>query len=625
VTNKLIGGFVFAYKAIVLVFTGLPDSLHGLVAAAVNLMVDALETFMNFFVDMQNKVIAGTNNMLASMGTSMSIALTPKVDFSGFKVQGSAAADAFVGKFKQTATESFSTDYLGMAKTAIQEERVKVRDKRILDKRDEVAKKKLAKKGGEFTSQEMAAAKAAAAAGKDKPIVEGVLDADGNELDAPPPPPPLTGGLGGGGGVGGLSGGRGGRSATGRLASASRAAAKKKVANDNAVARERVPTYADVKTKVQNDIAELQQVGAARRTLTIILDAQEKLHRKLTDSEKAELTQLAKQLDVAKIRADLLDNATKSLDDYNNTVTAGTQLLKENLITQEQYNATLAKTQVKSDLRSVDSALPAYKDAAANEQAKITQQERISIVQQAVNAKVITEQEGADRILAINRQLAADLRDTEVAKNSAMLTSASDAFDSMASATAKFAGEQSGIYKVMFATSKAFAIADSIIKIQQGIANATALPFPENLAAMGTVAAAASNIVSSIEAVYMASGKKDGGYITGPGGPRDDRVPIMASNGEFVINAKATRRNRPLLEAINSNSAGAFRDGGMVGAPRQTQAMPKSTVGNKPAQQNQRGNVTVNVYANDANSFMASKNQVSAALARAVNSGYRNL
>jgi phage-related minor tail protein len=42
-----------------------------------------------------------------------------------------------------------------------------------------------------------------------------------------------------------------------------------------------------------------------------------------------------------------------------------------------------------------------------------------------------------------------------------------------------------------------------------------------------------------------------GGKINGPGGTKSDRVPILASRGEFVVNAKATRRFLPLLERIN--------------------------------------------------------------------------
>lgn len=47
-------------------------------------------------------------------------------------------------------------------------------------------------------------------------------------------------------------------------------------------------------------------------------------------------------------------------------------------------------------------------------------------------------------------------------------------------------------------------------------------------------------------------GHASGGYITGPGGPRDDKIPARLSNGEFVVNAQATSRHRELLEVINN-------------------------------------------------------------------------
>ncbi|MGN6311753.1 MAG: hypothetical protein ACTHNN_19610 [Xanthobacteraceae bacterium] len=61
-------------------------------------------------------------------------------------------------------------------------------------------------------------------------------------------------------------------------------------------------------------------------------------------------------------------------------------------------------------------------------------------------------------------------------------------------------------------------------------------------------------------------GFADGGQVRGPGGPRDDRIPIMASNGEFVIRADATARHLPLLHAINQNKIPRFADGGLVSA-----------------------------------------------------------
>lgn len=47
----------------------------------------------------------------------------------------------------------------------------------------------------------------------------------------------------------------------------------------------------------------------------------------------------------------------------------------------------------------------------------------------------------------------------------------------------------------------------------------------------------------------------DGGYITGPGGPRDDKIPARLSDGEYVINAAATKKHRALLDQINSEGA----------------------------------------------------------------------
>lgn len=44
-----------------------------------------------------------------------------------------------------------------------------------------------------------------------------------------------------------------------------------------------------------------------------------------------------------------------------------------------------------------------------------------------------------------------------------------------------------------------------------------------------------------------------GGYVAGAGTARSDSIPAMISNGEYVVNARATAQNRTLLDAINSN------------------------------------------------------------------------
>ncbi len=58
-------------------------------------------------------------------------------------------------------------------------------------------------------------------------------------------------------------------------------------------------------------------------------------------------------------------------------------------------------------------------------------------------------------------------------------------------------------------------------------------------------------------------GFADGGPVVGPGTGRSDSIPAWLSNGEFVVNANATRRNRGVLEWMN---AGRFAAGGVVGS-----------------------------------------------------------
>ncbi|MGO2336782.1 tape measure protein [Providencia sp.] len=108
--------------------------------------------------------------------------------------------------------------------------------------------------------------------------------------------------------------------------------------------------------------------------------------------------------------------------------------------------------------------------------------------------------------------------------------------DSIVSITRDGFGEQSAVYKAAFVANKAFAIAQSMLSIQQGIAMAAANPFPMNLAAMASVAAQTASIVSNIQGI-AGVGFASGGY-TGKGGKYDPRGVVHA--GEFVFNKEAT-------------------------------------------------------------------------------------
>ncbi|HHS9763929.1 TPA: phage tail length tape measure family protein [Klebsiella quasipneumoniae subsp. similipneumoniae] len=147
--------------------------------------------------------------------------------------------------------------------------------------------------------------------------------------------------------------------------------------------------------------------------------------------------------------------------------------------------------------------------------------------------------EGEARMTSI-RQRAADANQViEAQKNTIISAATQSLFDSTAEIMRTGFGEQSAIYKVAFAASKAFAIADSMVKIQQAIASgAVSAPYPANIIAMASIAAQTASIVSNIQAV-SGVGFASGGY-TGPGGKYQPAG--IVHKGEYVFDQASTNR-----------------------------------------------------------------------------------
>lgn len=147
--------------------------------------------------------------------------------------------------------------------------------------------------------------------------------------------------------------------------------------------------------------------------------------------------------------------------------------------------------------------------------------------------------EGEARMTSI-RQRAADANQViEAQKNTIISAATQSLFDSTADIMRTGFSEQSAIYKVAFAASKAFAIADSMVKIQQAIASgAVSAPYPANIIAMASIAAQTASIVSNIQAV-SGVGFASGGY-TGPGGKYQPAG--IVHKGEYVFDQASTNR-----------------------------------------------------------------------------------
>lgn len=92
--------------------------------------------------------------------------------------------------------------------------------------------------------------------------------------------------------------------------------------------------------------------------------------------------------------------------------------------------------------------------------------------------------------------------------------------------------------------------------LSAGIASASSLPYPANLAAIATtVATVLANVATAITTVKSAK-FATGGKVVGPGTGTSDSIPAQLSNGEYVMTAKATRMFEPLLAAMNGIGAG---------------------------------------------------------------------
>lgn len=92
--------------------------------------------------------------------------------------------------------------------------------------------------------------------------------------------------------------------------------------------------------------------------------------------------------------------------------------------------------------------------------------------------------------------------------------------------------------------------------LSAGIASASSLPYPANLAAIATtVATVLANVATAISTVKSAK-FAEGGKVIGPGTGTSDSINAQLSNGEYVMTAKATRMFEPMLAAMNAIGSG---------------------------------------------------------------------
>lgn len=200
--------------------------------------------------------------------------------------------------------------------------------------------------------------------------------------------------------------------------------------------------------------------------------------------------------------------------------------------------------------------------------------QRYIINQQARQQDLIDEQEYQDTRNKIAMDAATQRRKVELTQYQQRISASQSFFDTSTILAKQFAGEQSGIYKAMYAASRAAMIANVVISTIQNVAEASKVGFPWNII---TIAGAVAQGVGLLaQARGTPSNFADGGLVTGMGTGRSDSIPASLSDGEFVSTAQATGRYRSTLESMN---AGTYTEGTSNGTT------PNVTLINQSSQQ----------------------------------------
>lgn len=142
------------------------------------------------------------------------------------------------------------------------------------------------------------------------------------------------------------------------------------------------------------------------------------------------------------------------------------------------------------------------------------------------------------------------------AKRDLMLTQGEALFGDLSDLAKGFAGEQSGIYKTMFAIEKAFAIAQSAIAIQTAVAKAMAVGVTpiDRAANIASAISAGAGIMSTLMSI-SGKGFKAGGYTGNMGA---SQVAGVVHGQEYVFDAQSTKR-------IGVDNLNAMRRGQSIG------------------------------------------------------------
>lgn len=173
--------------------------------------------------------------------------------------------------------------------------------------------------------------------------------------------------------------------------------------------------------------------------------------------------------------------------------------------------------------------------------------DRLKIIQDALNAEVIAEQEAARAKEQARQQY-------NMSAYQLALTSGQDIAGAMAGSLKTMLGEQNLAYKIMFGAQQSFVMASAGLNMYEawGDAMAEGATMATKLASAATIATQFGRIISAASSITLdLPGYQAGGYT---GNAPENQIVGFVHGREQVMDAPTTRKYRPELEAMSNGT-----------------------------------------------------------------------
>lgn len=342
---------------------------------------------------------------------------------------------------------------------------------------------------------------------------------------------------------------------------------ERKIAEEKVALAERALKAAEEEAKATQNQKEVEEKLSQLR---IAVSNEQKAYfdkiRELLEQENTIKNEIATQ---DKARADeakrLNDEKIKQQKEYNDELEEAYQETQDMLI--ELISDSVAKeeelerTRYERQIESIKKKQEQYNEEDALYQEYALQLE-LAAQQHAVNMQTISMEQRQKEVEEAEKAAEEEKRITEekVAREIELEKMKLSSYSSIAGSISSILEASAGDNKKRIKAAKLAALAE--VAINQGVAIAQAVkaggeyPFPVNLLTIASsVAGAIAALVPAFQAVNSVKLAR-GGRVSGAGTSTSDSIPAMLSNGEFVVNARATSMFPELLETINNLGLG---------------------------------------------------------------------